>query len=255
MTRLLIGYDGTDTARAAIAAAGNLFPGAEAVVASVHPRPPSPEAGALARIVLPDTMIREGIQRIREQAQEHANAMAQNGRALAQAAGLQATAEVLIGLSAWRELRAAADSANVDVVVCGTANRTAVERVVLGSTASSLVHHAAHPLLVVPAETPLAGPWIAGYDGSDGAREALRFMADHLRDRPVVVTHAWRSPLRHTLRGEALTRSKIDTFMDYVETVDTIWADVAQETADEGAEYARSLGMTAQRGHSRVGAR
>jgi hypothetical protein len=39
MTRVLIGYDGTDTARAAIAAAGSLFPGAKAVVARVHPRP------------------------------------------------------------------------------------------------------------------------------------------------------------------------------------------------------------------------
>ena len=38
MTRLLIGYDGSDSARAAITAAGALFGRAEAVVATGTPR-------------------------------------------------------------------------------------------------------------------------------------------------------------------------------------------------------------------------
>jgi hypothetical protein len=37
MTRLLIGYDGSEGAGAAIAATGTLFPGAEVLVATVHP--------------------------------------------------------------------------------------------------------------------------------------------------------------------------------------------------------------------------
>jgi nucleotide-binding universal stress UspA family protein len=48
-----------------------------------------------------------------------------------------------------------------------------------------------------------------------------------------------------SLRGEALARSGIETFEDYVDTLDTIYAEAAQETAEDGAEYARGLGLTA----------
>jgi hypothetical protein len=53
-------------------------------------------------------MIREGIQRIRDEAQAEGDAMAQDGLGLAQTAGLEATPQVLTGLSASRELRTAA---------------------------------------------------------------------------------------------------------------------------------------------------
>ena len=65
MTRILAGFDGSDPARAAIAVAGGLFGGAQTIVATVHPPPPTLEAGALARAALPDAMIREGIERMR----------------------------------------------------------------------------------------------------------------------------------------------------------------------------------------------
>ncbi len=246
MTRLLIGYDGSDFARAAITTAGALFGRAEAVVATVHPPPPSLESGALARIALPDAMIREGIQRMRDEAQQHASATAQEGAGVADAAGLRATASVLTGLSAWRALRAEAVEVGADAVVCGTQGQRAFERVVLGSTASSLLHHADLPLFVVPrSEAPLDGPWLAGYDDSDGAREALRFFAGHVRHRSLVVAHVWRSPVRHTRRGQALVHSGIDTFADHVETVDRICAEAAQETAEGGVAYARGIGLTA----------
>jgi nucleotide-binding universal stress UspA family protein len=118
---------------------------------------------------------------------------------------------------------------------------------VLGCAASSLLHHADRPLLVAPAgHTAVAGPLLAGSDDSDGARDALRFAAEHVAARPVIVAHAWRSPVRHTLRGHALAGSGIDTFEDYAETVDTIWKDAAMETAEEGAAYARGLGLDAR---------
>ena len=246
MTRLLIGYDGSDGAGAAITATGTLFPAAEVLVATVYPPPPSLESAAIARIALPDAMIREGVQRMRDEAHERASATAQEGVALAETAGLRATPKVLTGLSAWRQLRAEATSADTDAIVCGTQGERALERIVLGSTASSLLHNADRPLLVVPPRaTPQDRPWLAGYDDSDGARAALRFLAAHLRDRPIVVAHAWRSPVRHTLRGKALARSGVETFEDYVDTVDTIYAEAAQETAEDGAEYARGLGLTA----------
>ena len=75
MTRLLIGYDGSDSARAAITAAGALVRPCRGH--RRDPPPPSLESGALARIALPDAMIREGIQRMRDAAPQHASATAQ----------------------------------------------------------------------------------------------------------------------------------------------------------------------------------
>lgn len=243
MTRVLIGYDGSDAARAAITAAGALFGAAETTVATVQAPPPTFEAAGMARVALPEAVIREGIERMREQDDERSRARAADGVALARDAGLQAEPSVLVALSPWRALRDAARA--YDVLVCGTRGEGPVGRALLGSTASSLVHHAVRPLLVVPAEaTSFDGPVFAGYDGSDGSRLALRFAAEHLASHPVIVAHAWRSPVRHTLRGHALRGSGIDMLGDYADAVDTIWREVAQEVADDGAAFAHGLGLT-----------
>src|SRR3954466_1359287 len=118
MTRVLIGYDGSDAARAAIAAAAALFPAADAVIATVQPPPPSVEAAAMARVALPDAVIREGIERMRAQAEERSCGLAAEGAALARAAGLQAGRVVLVAVSPWRAL---GDEAHgYDVLACGT---------------------------------------------------------------------------------------------------------------------------------------
>ena len=91
MTRLLIAYDASESARASIAAAAALFPGAEAVVATVHGPPPTIEAAAVARIALPNAVIREGVERMRAEAERRARETAAEGAAeLARAAGLDA---------------------------------------------------------------------------------------------------------------------------------------------------------------------
>jgi len=195
MTRLLIAYDGSPSAKAAIAFASALFPAAAAHVAHVHAPPPSPDTGALARIALPDDMVREGIERMRADAQAAGNEAVEEGVALATAAGLDATPELRFAVTPWRELHALADAVDADVIVCGTHGANAVERVVVGSTASSLLHHADRPLLVVPGEAEAAGPILAGYDGSDHAKAALEFAAGHLRGRSLLITHAWPVPM------------------------------------------------------------
>ncbi len=246
MTRLLIGYDTSDAARAAIATAGALFPDAETTVATVYPPPPSLEAGALARAALPDAMIREGIERIREQAEERAHATAAEGAELAHAAGLDASPMTLTGLSVWRTLRGKANDISADVVVCGTRGERPLERVLLGSTASRVLYHLERPLLLAPAgAAPTHGPVLVGYDDSEGARAALRFAASRLGECPVVVAHAWRSPVRHTMRGRALAHSGVDTLAEYADTIDTMFEEISADTAAEGAAYARALGLDA----------
>jgi nucleotide-binding universal stress UspA family protein len=98
---------------------------------------------------------------------------------------------------------------------------------------------------------------LIGYDGADGAITATGtlFPTAGLRATPKVLTglgawrqlqavvvHAWSSPVRHTLRGDALARSGVETFEDYV---DTIYAEAAHEPAEDVAEYARGLGLIA----------
>jgi nucleotide-binding universal stress UspA family protein len=246
MTRLLIGYDGSDAARSAVAAAGALFPGAQAVVVNVHPAPLRPEDGAMARIALPSDVIRSGVEEMRRQTLELARETADEGAALAAEAGLQATGATLTGSRPWRTLLDEA-AARADLLISGTRGRGPVERAALGSTASSLVHHGRLPLLIVPeAETRSDGPVLAGWDGSDGARAALGFAAEHLAGRRLIVAHGWRSPVRHTLRGKALRDSPIEMFRDYAEGLDEVFREVAEERAAAGAAVAAELGLLAR---------
>ena len=80
MTRVLIGFDGSEAARASIVAAAALFPDAETLVATVRTPPPTLEAGALARIALPDAVIREGIERMRAENERQAQRDRRRGR-------------------------------------------------------------------------------------------------------------------------------------------------------------------------------
>jgi nucleotide-binding universal stress UspA family protein len=223
MSRLLVAYDGSEPARAAIAAAAALFPGADAVIATVQPPLPSLEAAAMARVALPDSMIRAGLETMRAENERSGRERVAEGAELGTAAGLRCETRVVHDVTAWRALRALADEAGAEVLVCGTRGEGPVDRALLGSTAASLVHHVRRPLLVVPAgPAELGGPVLAGYDESEGARHALRFAAAQLAPRPVIVAHAWRSPVSHTIRGNALARSGVDTFEDYVAAVDAI---------------------------------
>jgi len=245
VTRLLVGYDGSDSARSAVTAAGALFAGAEAVVANVHPEPPRPDQGAMARIALPGDVIRTGMEEMARQTRERSRELAEEGATVATQAGLRATAATPTGNRPWRTLLELAEDA--DLLVTGTRGRGPVGRVVLGSTASTLVHHARVPLLVVPAEIQdLDGPVVAGWDDSDGARAALAFAAAHLRSRGLIVAHGWRSPVRHTLRGSALLDSPVQLLHDYAEGLDEIFREVAEDEAARGAEEARGLGLEAE---------
>jgi nucleotide-binding universal stress UspA family protein len=212
---------------------------------TVHAPAPTLEAGALARIALPEAELEQLLVQIEHDRAGHARSVAEEGVVLACAAGLRATADVLEAATTWRCLRDRA-RAGVDVVVCGTRGQGPTDRILLGSTASALVHHAELPLLVVPAEAAdLDGPVYAGYDGSEGSRRALRFAAAHLAAHPLIVAHAWCSPVRHSLRGHAFTHSHVRRLADYAESVDTVWAETAADTAQEGLDHALELGLTA----------
>jgi nucleotide-binding universal stress UspA family protein len=100
---------------------------------------------------------------------------------------------------------------------------------------------------MVPAGvSDLEGRLLAGYDDSPGASAALRFAATYLRDRPVIVAHAWRSPIRHSLRGHAFLGSGLATLHEYAADLDHIFAEIAADIAEEGAGYAARRGLHVQ---------
>jgi nucleotide-binding universal stress UspA family protein len=236
---LVIGYDGEAAARSAIAVAGALFPGARATVATIQSDPAE-------GVVLPAELLLDGLGELREYAVDAARETAAEGASLARDAGLVAVAEAHPGPRPWRGLRALAER-ECDLLVCGTRGVGAMQRVALGSTASSLVHHAIVPTLVVPAhEVALNGPVVAGWDGSAGAHAALEFAALHLPRRELIVAHGYRSPVRHTLRGRTFLRSHSALLHDYADAIDSVFRDLAESSAEEGAQAARALGLRAQ---------
>jgi nucleotide-binding universal stress UspA family protein len=248
MTCLLIAYDASDAARAAVAAASALFPRADAAVACVATRVPAIADEALIRAGMPEGLPPDELEALHAQADEQASAAALEGTELAASAGLPAEIVTLPDTTPWRGLLAEARRRESDLIVCGTRGEGPVDRLLLGSTASSLLHHADRPLLIVPAGTAPSpdGPLLAGYDCSTGAEGALRFAAKHFAGRRLVVAHAWRSPVRHRARGRALLRIPVAALHDYATGMDEIFAGLAAAIADEGVCRARELGLEAE---------
>jgi nucleotide-binding universal stress UspA family protein len=162
VNHLLIAYDGSDDATAAIRTASQLVREAAAVVVHVRREPLMMERANLARAALPDSVIATAAQSYERAVAEAAQAIADQGATVAREAGLQATAVVRAALTPWRGVCAAAEEHGTDMIVCGSRGLGGFSRAVLGSTSSAVVHHASVPVMVVP---PGAGS--SGRPGGD----------------------------------------------------------------------------------------
>jgi nucleotide-binding universal stress UspA family protein len=244
---LLIAYDGSDAAAGAIRAAAQLFPAAHARVLYVCGEPVALEHAALARIAVPDDVLLASAREYERAAAERASELAERGRRIAEQAGLDAAAEVGIGTSAWRVLCAAAEGNRVDLIVCGSRGQGPFSRAVLGSTSSSLVHHAERPVLIIPPGAgDLDGPALIGYDGSDGARAAIATTARLYPTRSALVVHAWSSPFQRSYTGTALAAVSLPEVTEVTQELHEGFAEQARALADEGAAHARSQGLAAR---------
>jgi nucleotide-binding universal stress UspA family protein len=248
MARLLIAFDGSAPARAAVRHAARLLPGARALVATVYVSPVSLVGAArAARLVLPDEVVVGGMNRLQQQAEDEARGLCDAGVALAQEAGLEAEGLVLDGEgSVWPPVVHAARKHGADVIVSGTRGLGGFARTALGSTSNGLLHHARTPVLVVPEGYGAAtGPLVVGWDGSEGARHAVDVAGRLFPGHRAVVAHAAPSPAATTLTGRALGHAPLDDLAEVVAEVDAYLADAAAAEAEEGAEYARSRGLDA----------
>ena len=247
MPRILIAYDGSDPARAAVRAAGRLFGGAEAVVLLAYDPPPAAERALFVGAV-PNEAFQRSFSELEREVTEGARATAEEGRVLAADAGLSATASIVpTKHGVWPEILDAAHGAEADVIVCGARGRRSLGRALLGSTSSGLLHGADLPVMVVHAEeADLAGPVMIAYDGSDAARDAIAKAGSLFRGREAIVAHAWHWPLTDTVTERALLTSRLTEVPEIVQVLKATAEDVARDVAEEGRTLAEEHGLRAE---------
>lgn len=113
-------------------------------------------------------------------------------------------AAVKVGLRAYDGppaaiLRAVAEEPEVALVVVGARGHGGVAGLLLGSVSQTLIHECPKPLVIIPRTgqdaAPIAAPGrvVVGFDGSSGAKEALRWAAAeaHWGRTILQVVHAW----------------------------------------------------------------
>ncbi len=146
---ILIGYDGSPDAHAAIEHASRLFSGSRAIVATVWE--PVMElvtrsGGGLGLTAVPDDFTQ-----LDAQADSSALASAEEGATRARELGLDAEAHALRRVSSVAAaLIEEAHASSADAIVVGTRGRGTVKSALLGSVSNELVHHAGVPVMVVP---------------------------------------------------------------------------------------------------------
>jgi nucleotide-binding universal stress UspA family protein len=146
----------------------------------------------------------------------------------------------------WEPILATAAERGADVVVCGSRGHGAVARSVLGSTSSSLLHHAQGAVLIVPeAEAAPDGPALIAYDGSPAAREGIAAAGRLLPGRAAHVVHAWESPYRRSLSGRALRGAPLAGIREVTGDLEAWLREGAEATVEEGVGLARAAGLEA----------
>jgi nucleotide-binding universal stress UspA family protein len=246
--RLTIAYDGSASAATAVRVAAALFDAAHVSITTV-PTPTQSAAAAGSRWMLnvgPEA-VQQALDEIAAEAREQAQAIAAEGVERARAAGLEAQADVVEPHApAWEALLSAAARSEADGLVCGARGRGAFARTILGSTSTSLLHHADRPLIVVPdGSGSLAGPVLIAYDGSDPARRAIEVVGRLSGGRPALVVHVWESQYRHSLAVQALARTPGGDVAAIIAELDKALAEDATATTEEGVAPAREAGLDA----------
>jgi nucleotide-binding universal stress UspA family protein len=145
---LILAYDGSGPAKAAISDAARLFPGHDVVVVTIW----SSLAGAAraTRIAVPDDVIRTAIKNLEAASQATARDMAREGAHLAREAGMAADDMIVEARpNIWSAILRVGDDIDAAAIVVGSRGRSGIRSAVLGSVSSGIVQHSSRPVLVV----------------------------------------------------------------------------------------------------------
>src|SRR4051812_35848918 len=177
--RLLLGFDGSPAASAAVGVGAALFPGAHAWICHLW-TPPFANESMRRRLWTGTRHVNQFVVAIEREGQSEAERVAAIGVTLARAAGWSAEPVVRRCYGAeGLELTQLAEKLEPDAIVVGSRGHGGA-RAVLGSVSDMVVHYTPRPVVVVPypllsAEyaTLPSGPVVTGWDGSPGAQVAL----------------------------------------------------------------------------------
>jgi len=148
---VLVGYDGSPAADAAVSRAASLLGGREAVVVNVWESLVRHSLGGRALASVPLEAGRSLSADLDAYFTAVATDVAEQGADLARLEGMPATAQAVEAKgSPWHGLLAAAGARGAALIVVGGRGRGAVASTVLGSVSSGLVHNADLPVLVIP---------------------------------------------------------------------------------------------------------
>ncbi len=177
--RVLIGYDGSPAASAAIDAGARLFPQARAWVAHLW-TPPFASTSLRQRLWTGAGNVNEFVEAVEREGEWEADRMATMGVTLARAAGWDAEPLAIRTYGGeGLQLVDLAERMDADLVLVGSRGLGGA-RAVLGSVSDMVVHYTRRPVLVVPHPLLIAeyaalagGVALVGFDGSAGAQAAL----------------------------------------------------------------------------------
>ncbi|MUL83724.1 MULTISPECIES: universal stress protein [unclassified Mycolicibacterium] len=190
--KVVLGYDGSLAANAAISSGAALFPAADAVVVYLC-TPPFGSKGLRARLRHSARNVDELIDLVDSESEREAARLVDSGVILARAAGWHP--EALVKRTWAGEglgLAQVAEQLEPDVLIVGARGIGATDSK-LGSVSDLVVHHAPRAVLVVSQHMVSAeydavagGPVVVGVDGSAGSDRALTAARALFPDREVI---------------------------------------------------------------------
>lgn len=244
MKRIVVGYDGSSPADAALALAAARAgkDGEVVIVHSVTPATPPAEwwdARIYADIV--------------EAANAAGRRMLVAARRTLEGDRQTVRTELASGPAAYA-LEAIAESTDADEIVVGSRGVGRISAVAVGSVSHSLLHLAKRPVVVAGKATDFAGPVVVGFDGSVPSRAALAYARAGLGARRLFVVCAAErvpgylgDPYRQHALDAALGRARecADDARDWLGSEDGIEIEVLEgPPADALAHVAATRGAS-----------